>query len=46
MRGTLAALEEDEEDGAEAEGVGGDVKTVYFSVVLTCYFCFERNLFE
>lgn len=46
MRGTLAALEEEEEDGSEAEGVGGGVKIISFSVVLTCPFCFEISLFE
>lgn len=46
MRGTLAALEEEEEDGSEAEGTGGGVKIISFSVVLTCSFCFEISLFE
>lgn len=44
MRGTLAALEEEEEDGSE--GVGDGVKIISFSVLLTCLFCFEISLFE
>lgn len=35
MRGALPALEEEEEDVSGAEGVGGGVKIVHFSVVLT-----------
>lgn len=46
MRGTLAALEGEEEDVSEAEGVGGRVKIVSFSAVLTPCFYFEISLFE
>lgn len=42
MRGILAALEKEEEDVSEAEGMGGGVKTVYFSAVLTCCFCLSN----
>lgn len=38
MRGTLSALEEEEEDGSEAEAMGDGVKIAPFSLLLTCFF--------